>query len=550
MKGLRPLYPALPKSYKTLLNTPTSVPMQELGNGALFWYKGIENNLNSFLLQQYLEIHGMIKIDVNMDGLPLSKSSSMKFWPILGKLVHTSNSPFVIAKYLGKSDPVADTYLHDFVRELIHLQREGFKFDNLVYPFRTRNFILDAPARSLVKACVNHGGYGACEKCTVFGENVDDRTVYLDMNAPLRTDESFKNKDDPVHHTGHSLLEAAGIGLVSQFRLDSFHLIWHGICKRLLTVWDTWPGPWKWTKTKRNNMETILATVALSCPCDFCRAPRTIREWHYYKGTEERRLCLYDGLLVFRDQLPPNVYSHYLLLHTALYILTSPEHVKTMCNYAGTFIKTFISHAIHIYKRKFVVYNVHCLLNLTKECEEYGALENFSAFDYENALKTLKELLHSGYKPLHQAAYRDEERTRAVPVKMTTHEKSVELSIQHTDGERNMQGSFFKCVKVDGVMLKCDQKKSCFSTADGDVVILNNIVKRHNNVRLIGQKFNRMEDFYTYPLPSSSLGIYKVSELSEERSVYDLESVKAKCWLMKDGESFLSVPLLHTVPMF
>ena len=550
LKGLKPIFPCLPLSYKTLLNTPTSVPVRELGGGRLMWYKGIATNLKSMLLHDYLDKFGRIVFDVNMDGLPLFRSSSWKFWPILGRLVGSENSPFVIAVYVGKTDPEADTYLLEFVTELILLQREGFDFNGVVYPVSTRHFILDAPARSLVKACVGHGGYGACEKCTDFGEYIDDRTVYLNLDAPLRTDESFRNREDLYHHIGQSLLEVAGIGFITQFRLDSFHLVWHGVFKRLVTVWDTWPGVWKWKSQKRDRMTAVLATVAETCPCDFCRLPRPIREWHYYKGTEERRLCLYDGLLVFRDELPPNVYRHYLLLHAALYILASPELVQTLCNYAGTLLRTFISHSSVIYGRNFVVYNVHSLNHLAKECEDHGPLDSFSAFDFENALKTLKETLHSGYKPLIQAAFRDAERTRAVHVKMATHEKNVELSMQHSFVEPNMHGSFFWCVKVGNVKLKCDKINSCFCTQDGDIAVLKNINKRHNNIRLIGQKFMLKEDFYTYPLPSSSLGIYKVSELSGERTVFNLESVKAKCWLMMDGDSYLCVPLLHTSPLF
>jgi hypothetical protein len=98
------------------------------------------------------------------------------------------------------------------------------------------------------------------------------------------------------------------------------------------------------------------------------------------------------------------------------------------------------------------------LNHLAKECEDHVPLDSFSAFD--NALKTLKETLHSGYKPLIQAAYRDAERSRAAHVKMATHEQIVELSMQHLFGESNMHGSFFWCVKVGNVKLKCDKKNS------------------------------------------------------------------------------------------
>lgn len=46
------------------------------------------------------------------------------------------------------------------------------------------------------------------------------------LNQPLRTDESFRNREQPQHHEGISPLERLGTGLVSQFRLDAMHLLY------------------------------------------------------------------------------------------------------------------------------------------------------------------------------------------------------------------------------------------------------------------------------------------------------------------------------------
>jgi len=40
-----------------------------------------------------------------MDGLPISRSSTLKFWPILGKLVGALNESFIIELYVGHKDP-------------------------------------------------------------------------------------------------------------------------------------------------------------------------------------------------------------------------------------------------------------------------------------------------------------------------------------------------------------------------------------------------------------------------------------------------------------
>ncbi|TGZ37368.1 Uncharacterized protein DBV15_05663 [Temnothorax longispinosus] len=117
---------------------------------------------------------------------------------------------------------------------------------------------LTGAARSLVKCCVSHGGYGACEKCTCVGEYVADRVVYTNLNAPLRTDHSFITQEDPLHYIGRSILERVHSGMVSHFRLDPFHLVWHGVFKRLLMTWMQWNGPWKLNKFSRKNISNNL----------------------------------------------------------------------------------------------------------------------------------------------------------------------------------------------------------------------------------------------------------------------------------------------------
>lgn len=174
-------------------------------------------------------------------------------------MVNTENEPFIICLYFGDHDPVdVHSYLYEVVNEVEDLLENGYIRDGSTYPFMIRNYILDAPARSLVKCCVSHGGYGACEKCTCVGEYVTDRIVYTNMNALLRTDYSFITQKDLLHHTGRFILERIHTGMVSQFRLDSFHLVWHGVFKRLLMVWMQWSGPWKLNKFFRKNISNNL----------------------------------------------------------------------------------------------------------------------------------------------------------------------------------------------------------------------------------------------------------------------------------------------------
>jgi len=85
------------------------------------------------------------------------------------------------------------------------------------------------------------------------------------------------------------------------------------------------------------------------------------------------------------------------------------------------------------------------------------------------------------------------------------------------------------------VIFRTGIKDSCFCTTDGNVYILKNIVQQEKRMlekMLVCNKFQEVNDFYTYPLPSSRLGIVIVSKIDDEKFAVPLENVYVKCWLM------------------
>lgn len=66
------VFPNIPRSYKTLLQTLNQIDINQVNGGEL-WYKGIASNLDLMNLEEYLQIFNEILIDINIDGLPLFK---------------------------------------------------------------------------------------------------------------------------------------------------------------------------------------------------------------------------------------------------------------------------------------------------------------------------------------------------------------------------------------------------------------------------------------------------------------------------------------------
>lgn len=64
-------------------------------------------------LENYLEIHERIVIDVNIDGLPLFKSSREHFWPLLDRLVGTTH--VLYNSYVVEWEITTNSYITYFV---------------------------------------------------------------------------------------------------------------------------------------------------------------------------------------------------------------------------------------------------------------------------------------------------------------------------------------------------------------------------------------------------------------------------------------------------
>ena len=168
----------LPKDVRTLVHTPRNIPTESKCSGEYMYdsiHKGI---LESFSLHPGLMPVNIIKLDMNIDGLPLCKSSKSQLWPILGS-INSCDHVFSIATFHGvaKPDPV-DEFLLDFINEANEYLDNGININDKYYHFQIRAIICDAPARAFIKCIVSHTGYFSCERCLNKGQSYKSRIVY------------------------------------------------------------------------------------------------------------------------------------------------------------------------------------------------------------------------------------------------------------------------------------------------------------------------------------------------------------------------------------
>ncbi|XP_032687400.1 uncharacterized protein LOC116851758 [Odontomachus brunneus] len=186
---------------------------------------------------------------------------------------------------------------------------------------------------------------------------------------------------------------------------------------------------------------------------------------------------------------------------------------------------------------------------MAAECQENGTILDFSAFKYESFMAVIKHNLRSTYKPLQQLANRDietegqlvTESRRPNPNKITLKKQLFRNIVPEIPGNRYAQ------INLKGVTLTTNEANCCFSSKDGKIFILIEVIVAPNgDILLAGHRFLCKADYYDYPLPSSSIGIFKVSHVDPVKSMCRLQDFFQKCVILPDGDSFLCIPLLHS----
>lgn len=122
----------LPVDPRTLLSTPRTNLYKSIGSGK-YSHIGIKQAVDKLL---NFTNKPLTKIDllINIDGLPLSKSSSNQIYPILCSIFGYSNVS-VIEIYHGYEKPIsANDFLQDFMEEAAVLTQNGFIFQEHTLP--------------------------------------------------------------------------------------------------------------------------------------------------------------------------------------------------------------------------------------------------------------------------------------------------------------------------------------------------------------------------------------------------------------------------------
>lgn len=296
----------------------------------------------------------------------------------------------------------------------------------------------------------------------------------------------------------------------------------------------------KWRATDIETVRNFLNQCKL--PFEIHRSVRNLDFLAYWKASEFRSFFYYLSLVILRDVLPANAFSHFLMLYCGITICSSEAH-HYLLPVSEELLRHYVKHYKDFYGAAYVTSNVHNLLHVTDEVKMYGALNTFNAYPFENKLYMIKQMLRVGKNPLSQVAKRLIE--------------DGENCVKNTDLEKKEYATFpfisrskknITILNYQDFRLSSKTEDRYLFTVHNDIFEISSIVEELNVVSIKGYRLNSKEDVFEYPIKSSRLGIYKCLRIGDTTMVVlDPKEVKCKLVCIPHGEYNYFIPLIHTM---
>ncbi|KAJ8672818.1 hypothetical protein QAD02_004078 [Eretmocerus hayati] len=565
LKVLNRHHKNMPKSAKTLLKQPdnkkyTIEKVSSVSKGVEVEAECVYFGILEYLLKTVNpDLHEDSELDLgfNVDGVTLYHSSSKEFWVTSGK-VYTKKDhykPFPISVHCGKGKPADwNAYFEKFITEMNSLLENGIVIAERKFTIKIKCFCCDKPARSYIKNVKGHGGYFACEVCMVEGHSIN-KTVYYPMNcAPLRTDASFRNRENPGHHHGDSALEKIShLDMIDDFMNEFMHQGCLGNMKKISM--DHWFKSKKKILTKEQKLivSQRLMNLSSQIPWDFQRTTRSLAEMSLWKATEWRFFLFYAAVLIMKDILPDEMYRHFMLLSTGCLILDSESFYETHIEEAEQFLNLFCETAAEIYGPEIETINLHNTSHLARDVKNKKLpLTALAAFCYENLYGEMKKSIRSGNKPLQQLCNRYDGLTGKKP-ELEPDFKLLQIR-RCQDGSMKINKIKYKNCDISntkpnnlvllksGEIMRIKSMESCKKTQNEEKIIL-----KGDKVKIVGPA-------YEYPCDSSIFNRFKIVEKDNSEKIEEkLINVECKMFSLsiyefpEDGEiDSYAMPLIHS----
>lgn len=188
---------------------------------------------------------------------------------------------------------------------------------------------------------------------------------------------------------------------------------------------------------------------------------------------------------------------------------------------AHNLLKSFIASIPVLYNEKLLTFNFHCLLHLSSDVKNYGSLETFSAFRFQNYLKTLKRMIKKGNNVASQIYKRNVEQS----IHCIRKKQSLSTSLKDKEG----------VIYVNNFKLSCSYPDN-FCLLEVGIVQIIEIFKKQNKTYLKGNVIQNLEPYFELPLQSTRSFIGFIENLTGPIIEFSIVEIKQKILCLKDKD--------------
>lgn len=404
-----------------------------------------------------------------------------------------------------------------------------------------------------------------CHKCFVCGIFDKDahRMCFPEFNVNRRTDSSFRNRVQPLHHKTTSSLEylqkADGVPMLDMVMdfptSDPLHLLEEGVMKKCLNMWmkgKTANKRKKWTNQMIDNLNKQIVQWNREMPNDFNRKLRTLQYFSYYKATEYRSLLLYIGMVAFKNVLSKDEYVHFLSLSLAIRLFSCKYYVQQekLRKIATLLLSEYCENFIKIYGKTEVVSNVHNLSHIAEDVQRFGNLNEISTYPFENFLHEIKLRVKASNNPMEQITRRliEQSINDSKHLDFTTKVNAWVPELKYEFKETNTSLLIYKFIRITPKVSFSSKNiaDKWFITKSDDIVEMKFAIKKLNSFFIFGAPIIDKNDFFQEPYLSRKTDIYLSRGEKGEPKFYEHREIKAKMICLSYLENYVFIPLLHS----
>ena len=321
------------------------------------------------------------------------------------------------------------------------------------------------------------------------------------------------------------------------------HQVYGGVTKLILTIL-THAGEHRVAKHQEEQINNRLLCCKRYWPNDFQRKPEVLTEVSKWKCTQYRFFLLYLVPIILNGIVSTRVSHCFMYLHTAIRILSCKNMCKSnvLLTYSRELLQRFVENFQYVFGRQYCTYNVHSLLHLVDDVEKFGPLETFSAFRFENYLRSVSAKIKPSGRELQQLGRRMSEQS-CIQIKRISNSVIISNQFPFVDST-NDHVDYYKSLKCEWHLIVNGKDNYVLLKKKSFVKILA-FFKQNDLFYFVGKQFTRSRSAFVSPIDSKTIFRYcEVTELCESKSTFLITDIQSKCIFLDLESKRYLIPLL------